>query len=534
MEVMRKYPAGMQSFEKIRREGYVYIDKTPLVYKMISEGGAYFLSRPRRFGKSLLISTLSAVFEGKRDLFEAFTTEDGVEQPSLYITTTGWRWERYPVLRFDFSAGDLHTIEQLDELINVTLSSYEQQYNVVPVSKSANIRMINLLRTLHEKTGKRVVVLVDEYDNFILHAMGDKEKTEMARQRFQNLFAPLKAEDEHLQFVFITGISKFSQMGIFSKLNSLTNISMVPMYETLCGITEEELVSNMQPDIRCLAEANRLSYDEQLAELKSMYDGYHFSEGMTDIYNPFSLVSVFKTQQVASYWFDRGTSGALIDMLRKLPSFDITQIESNVYPDTMFDLPFESYDNPLPLLYQSGYLTIKAIEREYGQYLYTLGMPNNEVRYGFADCLYRYVAGDEGEPSRSMFFQAYVKFRRNNDLTTFIEAMKVFYAGLPYSWETDNRNEHYYHALLYTLLVSFGADVIAEEPTARGNTDMTLRMPNAIYVIELKYDRTADEAIAQINEKGYADKYQLDGRPVIRVGIVFSSKKRNIIDWRAE
>ena len=238
MVVKRKYPVGIQSFEKLRKEGYLYVDKTQFIYKIITEGCPYFLSRPRRFGKSLLISTLAAIFEGRRELFEAFTTEQGIEQPQLFIATTDWAWEKYPVIRFDFSSGDLTTIEQLDELIDVTLGSYEKRYGITPPAKGANVRMVNLMRTLHEQTGKRVVVLVDEYDNFILHALGDAEKVKVARQRFQNVFGPLKAEDDHLQFAFITGISKFSQMGIFSKLNNLYNISMIPEYDGICGISE--------------------------------------------------------------------------------------------------------------------------------------------------------------------------------------------------------------------------------------------------------------------------------------------------------
>ena len=327
MAVKRKYPVGIQSFESIRNDGYLYIDKTPLIYKMITEGKPYFLSRPRRFGKSLLVSTLAAVFEGRRDLFEAFTTEQGIEQPQLFIATTDWKWEKYPVIRFDFSAGDLVTIDQLDTLIDATLKGYEQQYGITPEVKDANIRMVNLMRTLHQQTGKRVVVLVDEYDNFILHALGDKEKVAQARHRFQNVFGPLKAEDDHLQFAFITGISKFSQMGVFSKLNNLNNISMFMDYEQICGISEEELTTLMHPDIEMLGEANGLSYDEQMAELKRMYDGYHFSERQADMYNPFSLVNALNSKQVGNYWFDRGTSSALFEMLAQMPRLDMAALD---------------------------------------------------------------------------------------------------------------------------------------------------------------------------------------------------------------
>ena len=258
----------------------------------------------------MLISTIAAIFEGRRELFEEFTTESGIVQPQLFIARTDWKWEKYPVFRFDFSAGDLTDIEQLDKLIDFTLHTYEEQYGIKPDVSDPNIRMITLLRTAHAQTGKRVVVLVDEYDNFILHSLGNKEKTELARRRFQDVFGPLKREDEHLQFVFITGISKFSQMGIFSRLNNLTNISMQPAFDAICGISEEELVTVFRQDIEMLGQANGLTYEEQLQEVKDMYDGYHFSERMTDMYNPYSLVNALKSEKVSSYWFDRGTSSA--------------------------------------------------------------------------------------------------------------------------------------------------------------------------------------------------------------------------------
>lgn len=531
---MRKYPVGIQSFEKLRKEGYLYIDKTELVFKMITEGCPYFLSRPRRFGKSLLVSTLAAVFEGRRELFEAFTTEDGIEQPQLYIANTKWKWEKYPVFRFDFSAGDLRDIEQLDELIDLTLVGYERQYGIASTRAGVNMRMVNLLRTSHAQTGKRAVVLVDEYDNFILHALGNAEKVELARHRFQNLFGPLKAEDDHLQFVFITGISKFSQMGVFSKLNNLNNISMNPAYDALCGISEKELTSVLKSDIELMAEHNNISFDEMLMRLKARYDGYHFSESMTDMYNPFSLVNAFNSGKESDYWFDRGTSGALIDMLAQMPPVDISSIEDNFYSSSMFDLPFENFDDPLPILYQSGYLTIKSCFGDLGDYFYKLGIPNQEVRRGFAECLYKHVAGKGSDANRSVVFNAYARFRLNADLPSFIEAIKTFFAGVPYHWEADNRNEHYYHALLYTLLTAFGADIRAEEPSAKGRSDLTLLMPKGIYVMEIKYDGSAEAALAQINQRGYAAKYALDGRPITKVGICFSSKERNITEWKTE
>lgn len=528
---MRKYPVGIQSFETIRRDGYIYIDKTPLIYKMISEGKPYFLSRPRRFGKSLLCSTLAAVFEGRRELFEAFTTDDGVEQQQLFIATTNWRWEKHPVLRFDFSAGDLRTIDELDRLIDSTLRRYEMQYGIAPNVTDTNLRMQDLLRFTHEQTGRRAVVIVDEYDNFILHSIGDKENTELARQRFQNLFGPLKEMDDHLQFVFVTGISKFSQMGIFSKLNQLNNISMTDEYDSICGISEEELTTQLRPDIEQVAEKAGKEYNDMFAELKQMYDGYHFSEALTDIYNPFSIVNALNSHKLRDYWFSSGTSKALIDMLAQMPTMDITRIEGIRMPSTAFDLPLESFDDPLPVLYQSGYITIKDYQPE--RQMFTLGFPNGEVRTGFADCLYQHVT--QSKPSdynRSIFLDAYYDFRDNNDLPAFMEAVKTFFASVPY--HLDNGNEHHYHALLFTLLTAFGADVVAEEPTAKGRADIVLRMPTTIYIMEIKYDGSAKEALEQIDKKGYAEKYGLDGRPIVKVGVNFLGQERNISEWLSE
>ena len=526
----RKYPVGVQSFEKIRMDGYVYVDKTALVYKMITDGCPYFLSRPRRFGKSLLVSTLAAVFEGRRELFEAFTTEDGIEQPQLFIATTNWKWECYPVLRFDFSAGDLSTIKQLDSLIDDTLAEYEEQYGIKPRKKSDfNLRMKKLIHTAERQTGKRVVVLVDEYDNFILHSLGDTEKTTTARQRFQDLFGPLKSEDVHLQFVFITGISKFSQMGIFSKLNNLNNISMVPDYEAICGITEDELVTTLRPDIELLAERHNLSYDDMLAELKANYDGYHFGKGKADMYNPFSLVKAFNNCDVGSYWFESATPSSLFDMLANMPPIDMADIDGTKCEEGAFDQPFDSYEAPLPVLYQSGYLTIKEYLPHRDQYV--LGFPNKEVRKGFATSLYRYVTHTQADNrNRSAFLNAWLDFRDDGNLAAFIEALKVFFAGVPYM--IDDKDEHHFHAMLYTLFVSFGADVVAEDLSAKGRADLTLKMPKGIYIMELKYDDTAEAALKQIDERGYANKYALDGRPVVKVGLAFSSKERNITEWK--
>ena len=531
MAARRKYPVGIQSFESIRMDGYVYVDKTPLIYKMITEGVPYFLSRPRRFGKSLLVDTLDMVFEGRRELFEAFTTKQGIEQPQLYIARSDWEWEKYPVLRFDFSKSNLTNLDRLDEFIDYTLTGYENEYGVSPSKASTSLRMTKIFHAAEQKMGRKVVVLVDEYDNMMLHNLGNAAMQTAIRERFQDLFMPLKSEDSHLQFVFITGISKFSQMGIFSKLNNLNNISMVPAYETICGITEEELVTTLRPDIELMAGRHGKSYDAMLAELKKNYDGYHFSEGKADMYNPFSLFKAFNNDKVDSYWFESGTTQALIDMLSQMPPIDMAEVEGAPCMAEDFNVSFDSYQYPLPVLYQSGYLTIKDYRPSREQYV--LGFPNAEVRKGFAISLYRYVASTQADVrNRSVFQNAWLDFRDDGNLSTFIDALKVFFAGVPYM--IDDKGEHHFHAMLYTLFVSFGADIVAEGHSSQGRADLTLKMPRGIYVIELKYDDTADAALEQIDRKRYTDKYALDGRPVTKVGIAFSSKERNITDWKAE
>ena len=528
MAKKRKYPVGIQSFDSLRRDGYVYVDKTPLIYKMITEGKPYFLSRPRRFGKSLLVSTLAAVFEGRRELFEAFTTDDGIEQPQLYIAQTDWRWEKHPVLRFDFSK-EMPTVADLDDGISKALSGYEQQYGLKPVSMHPGSRLEDIIVEAHRQTGRRVVVLCDEYDSAMLHSIGDPEKQVAVRERFQMLFSPLKAMDEHLQFIFITGISKFSQMGVFSKINQLNNISMQAQYEELCGVSEAELTTELHEDIELLGQQLGIGYEETLAELKHNYDGYHFGWRMTDMYNPFSLFNAFSSAEIKDYWFTSGTPEALIDMLSQMPPIDVQDIDSVACESSAFDLAFDSYASPLPVLYQSGYLTIKTYDREYQEYI--LGFPNREVRTGFATCLYRLVTKTQADaPNRSVFFRAYNQFRRTADLPQFIQALKTFYAAIPHL--LDNRNEHHYQTVLLTLLMAFGADVVAEEMTAQGRSDIVLRLPQRIYILETKYGRhTADEALRQIDECGYAEKYAMDGRPVTKVGMVFGTEERNITDW---
>ena len=537
MAPKRKYPVGIQSFESIRMDGYVYVDKTPLIYKMITEGKPYFLSRPRRFGKSLLCSTLEAVFQGRRELFESFTVKGGIEQPQLYIATTDWEWDKYPVIRLDFSRKRSYDTEALKKLIDNNLRQYEEEYGIKTTETDGSTRFERIVLEAHRQTGRRAVVIVDEYDAFMLHSIGDYEQEKVIRSMFADLFGPLKWLDDHLQFVFITGISKFSQMGIFSTLNNLKNISMLPNYEALCGITEEELTTQLRPDIELLAEKRGETFEETYAELKRRYDGYHFCEEKTDIYNPFSLFNALDSGRIKDYWFDSATPSAVIEMLSNMPPLTLTDIERVNCPAERFDVPFNSYEDPLPVLFQSGYLTIKDYRSDRNSY--TLGLPNAEVRQGFANSLYQHVVSAKGiDKNRNALQQAYYDFFDYDDLSAFIEAIKAFFAGIPYHLaskvedaQETGKAEYHYHVILYTLLVAFGADIRIEEPTAKGRSDMVLKMPKGIYVMELKVDDTAENALTQINQRGYAEKYLNDGRPITKVGMSFSSSERNITGW---
>ncbi len=518
--MIRRYPVGVQDFEKIRKDGYLYVDKTVLIYRLVNEGSYYFINRPRRFGKSLFISTLAAYFEGKRELFDGLAIAD-LEKD----------WPSHPVLRFDFSTGKYENAEILREDIDFKLSEYERQYNIEKVSEASNVRMQKLLKEIYRQTGRQIVILIDEYDSAMLYNAANPEMQATVREMMRNLFAPIKEADPMLRFVFFTGITKFSQMSVFSELNNLTNISMLPQYDALLGITQEEIETQMRPDIEMLAQRRGETPEETLRTLKAMYDGYHFSYEMTDIYNPFSLLKCLMTGEVESFWFASATPTFLIRILRELGG-ELPDIEGVIRNTTAFDTPIDGkIKDPIPVIFQSGYLTIKAAYKmpPYGQYRYMLGFPNQEVRTGFADSLINYVNNDNKE-SLGAITNAYWDFYDDDDLTAFIEALRTFFASFPY--DINNQNEKHYQAVLYTLLVSFGADVRAEHHTNRGRIDIILRMPKSIYVIELKYDHPAREAIDQILSRGYADALKDDPRPVRLVGICFSSKERNITEWK--
>ena len=512
------YPVGEQDFPGLREMNMVYVDKTALIYKMAHEGKFYFLSRPRRFGKSLLISTLEAYFSGRKELFTGLAVEQ--------LET---EWTQYPVLRLDMSSGKYARIENLHSVINDILDGYEQKYNVVPPAEASyGTRLKRIIDAAYAQTGQRVVVLIDEYDAPMLDCLDDSERLTEVRNIVRDLYSPLKAQAPRLRFVFLTGITKFSQLSIFSELNNLMNISMQPEYDTICGISTEEMVTQMRQGINDLAEYHQCTFDEMVERLKLNYDGYHFSEGMVDVFNPFSLVKVFQYKKLDYYWFESGTPTWLLGLLRKydmqLPDMECIQTESD-----RFNRPTDEITDVVPVLYQSGYLTIKSYDARRNQY--TLGFPNKEVREGFGKSMLYYIFNNR--PDRAFFLRnAYFDLEDNDDINAFMPMLRDFYSAIPY--DIANDNERHYQAILYAVLASYGADVRAEDHTSDGRVDIVLRMPQTIYVMELKYGKTAAAAMEQLRGKNYAIKYAHDGRTVRLLGLNINKETRTIDDWQCE
>ena len=495
-----------------------YIDKTELIYKMASTSAKYFfLSRPRRFGKSLLVSTLKSYFEGKRELFEG-----------LAISRLEKDWAEYPVLHFSMAGGKHVGEEQLERYLLYILKNNEDRFGIKSDSIDPNVRLLNLIKTVYEQTGRQVVVLIDEYDAPLLDVMHEEEMLPKLRQVMRNFYSPLKDCEPMLRFVFLTGITKFSQLSIFSELNNIKNISMSEEYAAVCGITKEEMLENMQEDIAELAREQELSVDETIARLTRQYDGYHFAWPSPDIFNPFSLLNCFCDRKLDAYWFGSGTPTYLIEMMRK---FEVQPSDVGEVMETMqssFDAPTERMIDITPLLYQSGYVTIKDYDRE--TRLYTLAIPNGEIREGLFESLLPNYLGRVNTKGGVAIAKMSLKIRRG-DIDGALQLLQDFLYTVPYC---DNTlYEGHYQQMLYvifTLLTPFRIDV--EQHTQRGRTDMVIETLDHIYIMELKFGHTAAEALAQIERSQYARTYAMKGKPMTMVGIGFSVKEeRNITEW---
>ena len=496
----------------------MYIDKTGYVYRMTNSSSKYiFLSRPRRFGKSLLTSTLHSYFEGRKELFEG-----------LAIEGLATEWTRYPVLHFDMSTAKHVNREQLEQELNLKLLKYEKIYGREEGEINANQRLQGLIGRAYAQTGRQVVVLIDEYDAPLLDVMDEEKNLPTLRNVMRNFYSPLKACDPYLRFVFLTGITKFSQLSIFSELNNIKNISMDEPYAAICGISEEEMLTQMSDDLNLLADKLKVTRDEIIGQLKGNYDGYHFTWPSPDLYNPFSLLNAFADGKMNSYWFGSGTPTYLIEMLNKY-GVAPQQIGGRKVFTTAFDAPTERMTDITPLLYQSGYVTIK----DYSSLtmLYTLDIPNKEVRIGLmqsllANYLHRYT--NDGLTTVALLYEAIVEERLDDAL----RLLQTFLSTVPKCDNTDY--EGHYQSLLYVIFSLLGMYVDVEVRTPRGRVDMVMRTPAILYVMELKLDKSADEAMQQINLKNYPERFALCGLPIVKVGINFDRERRTLGEWKIE
>ena len=515
--LQRLYPIGIQTFSEIREKNYLYIDKTEYVYRMTHFAKYVFLSRPRRFGKSLLTSTLHSYFSGRKDLFQGLAMERLEKE-----------WIEYPVLHFDMSTAKHVDKEQLLQELNLKLSEHESVYGKGQEEINPNQRLMGLIKRAYEQTGRQVVVLIDEYDAPLLDVVHEKENLGVLRNIMRNFYSPLKACDPYLKYVFLTGITKFSQLSIFSELNNIKNISMDEPYAAICGITEDEMLTQMKEDIGMLAAKLNISPEEVLLKLKENYDGYHFTYPSPDIYNPFSLLNAFADGKFGSYWFGSGTPTYLIKMLEKF-GVEPSEIGNNHAEVSAFDAPTETMTDIIPLLYQSGYITIKDYDESID--LYTLDIPNKEVRLGLMKSLLpNYVASKTRETTTMVAYLS--RDIRNDDMDSALRRLQTFLSTIPYCDNT--RYEGHYQQMFYIIFSLLGSFVDVEVRTPRGRVDVVLRTKTTLYVMELKLDKTAGEAIEQINLKNYPERFALCGLPVVKVAINFDSERCTIGDWMIE
>ena len=539
MEAKRiRYPIGIQTFRNIIEGGYLYIDKTGFVHDLATNYSYVFLSRPRRFGKSLLSSTIHSYFAGEAELFKGLKAGELKDE-----------WTKHPVFHFDMSTAKHLNEEQLLSELNLKLARYEEIYGKGESEEEINQRLEGLVRRAVEQTHEKAVIIIDEYDAPLLDVMNDKERLAPMRQIMRNFYSPIKSLDPYLRFVFITGINKFAQLSIFSELNNLQNISMMPKYSAICGISQSEIDTQMQEPVRRMADSLGISYEETLEELKHNYDGYHFSGRSEDIYNPFSLIKSLDAQDFGSYWFDTGTPTYLLERLKNSEIDETTLDSMPLIPESDFDVSPEISDNVLPMLYQTGYLTIKEYDR--ALHLYTLGYPNKEVKIGFTQGLLAQYKNRSttGSGFVAKFYVAMYK----HDINTALSLMQSYLAGIPY--DLENKSEKHFQTIIYLIFSLLGYYTQAEVKSAIGRADAVCWTKDRIYVFEFKVDGSAEEALRQIDEKGYLIPYRFDGaesgdgasvastgsatgtgsatsRELVKVGVNISTQTRTIESWK--
>ena len=510
------YPIGIQNFEKIRKEGYIYVDKTASIYRLATTGTYYFLSRPRRFGKSLLVSTIEAYFKGKKELFKGLAME-GLEKD----------WAEYPVLHLDLNCSKYMYPEDLVAILTRHLDSWESELGLTARYNDLESRFVDVINAACEKTGKQVVILIDEYDKPIVNNLDKKELSDYYRAVLQGFYGVIKSMGEQTKFCFLTGVSKIGKLSVFSALNNLTDISMEPEYSDICGISENDLHRYFEDSVAELAEANRLTIDECYKKLKDMYDGYHFSEDSEGMYNPFSILSTFRSKKFKEYWFETGTPTLLVNVMKQT-SFDVTTLSDNVVvPAAKLNGMQDIVNKPVSLFFQTGYLTIKGYDSEYNEY--RLGFPNDEVKNGFLNFIYSYyVPVNPAEDSTKTSQLA--KALKAGDPYTFMRTLEALFADTTYQIQGDSEKNFQY--AMYIIMELLGEYVEAERHTSNGRIDLLLQTKEYIYIVELKIDNTADAALQQIEEKGYAKPFVNDPRKLFKIGVSFSTANRRIEDWK--
>ena len=524
MMITRRYPVGIQTFSEIIRGGYVYVDKTDLVWQLVHYPKYIFLSRPRRFGKSLLTSTLESYFRGERELFEG-----------LKIMELEHQWEKYPVIRLDISMAKGQTdAEALRHSLALLLSPYEKLFGHNPMELTPGQKLTGIIQRAYEMTGKQVVVIIDEYDAPLLDVLHEDNVLKEMRQVMQEFYVPLKGNEQYVKFCFITGITKFSQLSIFSTINNIKNVTLLPRFSAICGITEREVKSVFKEDICQMAEAYGCQPEEMFQKIKLRYDGYHFASVSEDIYNPFSLLNAFGDQELRNYWFESGTPTFLIRQMRHFKT-DIMSLDRMEVPSSAFDQPTEDMKDALPLLYQSGYLTIKGYDRDIEAY--TLSIPNQEVRIGFVKGLLPTYTGLNDTDVQMGFAAKFWRALKSGDIEQAMQEMKAYLAGVPYvegfkqKLEEVAAKEGFYEYTMYLIFSMLNVYARTQVKCTGGRVDMVVWMPDTTYVFELKVNGTAQEALEQIDQNGYAFPYQTEGRKVVKVGVKFNADTRVPEDW---
>ncbi|MCR5774587.1 MAG: ATP-binding protein [Lachnospiraceae bacterium] len=515
----RKLPIGIQDFERLIRDGYVYVDKTDYVYRLAKSGLPYFLSRPRRFGKSLFLSTLRAYFEGKKELFTGLKImELEGDGPDA--------WQKYPVFYFDFNKKNFKSNTALEEVLAEHLKEWEAVYGDERNETPLEERFRYLLVKAVEKTGKNAVVLVDEYDKALLES--DLERLEHNKAVFKGFFSTLKSYDHYLRFVLLTGVTKFSKVSIFSDLNQLRDISLLPEYNRICGITQPEMTDTFADEIEQLAQNEGMDYESCLVRLKKMYDGYHFGADTEGVYNPFSLLNAFADKNFGMYWFATGTPTFLIEKLKN-SGFDakrFTGDEFYVEEGSLTDYRVES-DDPIPLFYQTGYLTIKAYDKEFRSY--ALSYPNEEIKYGFLKSLAPYYLCAEQE-TNPLDVRSFVLDIRKGDTDALRDRFTALFARLPYPMD-EKAVEQNFQNVIYIVFMLLGQYTFTEIHSAKGRADCIVETDDYVYIFEFKRDRSTEEALKQIEEMGYAKPYAADRRKLLKIGVNFDSKERDVNGW---